>query len=550
MGFTDYSHVNMDTSSSEYLQPTSEGSWRNRLIERTDVFFTIAFAVECGLKIVAMGFVWGKGSYLRDPWNKLDFTVVVSSMLSDVPGMPDASGLRTLRVLRPLRSVNKIPELRTLVVAMLKSIPKLVSVIMLLSFIFAVFGILGIQLFSGRLHSRCRLTPFPVTLAWQPGLNYTEHKCLDVDEPASFNFMSINDRPSWTKSSSMWNEPRDCWWPLDEEDTRFCSYERGYGSYECYHGQDLDDDEPADESAWRWCGSNFDALGNLRFKSNTFFSPAGLELSKDDLRVWDTHIEDLNWGLTNFDNIGYAAVTIFQSITLEGWSDVMYFCQDGISVPLATIFFVVLTLFGGFFALNLVLAVLEEATTAEAEVQKQKLEQQREDEKKAAEARRERDRQWDVQQRLACAGGGKTSLNLIVQIEVDETSKAQAEKEAEAEAKKKVEAKVTDARADGAPQPKGPKSFADVIEGPAANYFFTALIIANTVVLALDRYPISSHEQVPRSLVASLGSSRAFESKRARAPISLLLPPPFLSTLCRTSTCWPISYSPSSSFSR
>ena len=137
-------------------------------------------------------------------------------MLSDVPGMPDASGLRTLRVLRPLRSVNKIPELRTLVVAMLKSIPKLVSVIMLLSFIFAVFGILGIQLFSGRLHSRCRLTPFPVTLAWQPGLNYTEHKCLDVDEPASFNFMSINDRPSWTKSSSMWNEPRDCWWPLSE----------------------------------------------------------------------------------------------------------------------------------------------------------------------------------------------------------------------------------------------------------------------------------------------------------------------------------------------
>ena len=528
MGFTDYSHVNMDTSSSEYLQPTSEGSWRNRLIERTDVFFTVAFAVECGLKIVAMGFVWGQGSYLRDPWNKLDFTVVASSMLTDVPGMPDASGLRTLRILRPLRSVNKIPELRTLVVAMLKSIPKLASVVMLLSFIFAVFGILGIQLFSGRLHSRCRLTPFPVTLAWQPGLNYTEHKCLDVDEPASFNFMSINDRPSWTKSSSMWAEPRDCWWPLDEEDARFCSYERGYGSYECYHGQDLNDDEPADESAWRWCGSNFDALGNLRFKSNTFFSPEGLELSSEDLRVWDTHIEDLNWGLTNFDNIGYAAITIFQSITLEGWSDVMYFCQDGVSVPLATIFFVILTLFGGFFALNLVLAVLEEATTAEAEVQREKLEQQREDEKKAAEARRERDRQWDVQQQLA-RSGGKTSLNLIVQIEVDQTSKAQAEQEAEA--KKQVEAKVTGAPADGTPQPKGPKTFADVIEGPAANYFFTALIIANTVVLALDRYPISSHEQVPR---ASQPPVRASSEKRTRARARLR----------RTSTCWPILDSP------
>ena len=35
---------------------------------------------------------------------------------------------------------------------------------------------------------------------------------------------------------------------------------------------------------------------------------------------------------SNFDNIGYAIVTIFQSITLEGWSDIMYFYQDGASM--------------------------------------------------------------------------------------------------------------------------------------------------------------------------------------------------------------------------
>ena len=126
-----------------------------------------------------------------------------------------------------------------------------------------------------------------------------------------------------------------------------CAAPGSKGVHECYHGQDLNDDEPADESAWRWCGSNFDALGNLRFKSNTFFSPEGLELSSEDLRVWDTHIEDLNWGLTNFDNIGYAAVTIFQSITLEGWSDIMFFCQDGVSIGTASMYFVVMVLFGG-----------------------------------------------------------------------------------------------------------------------------------------------------------------------------------------------------------
>lgn len=40
------------------------------------------------------------------------------------------------------------------------------------------------------------------------------------------------------------------------------------------------------------------------------------------------------------------------------------------------------------------------------------------------------------------------------------------------------------------------KSFADVMEGNEANLFFTMLIIANTVVLALNRYPLSESEQV------------------------------------------------------
>ena len=31
-----------------------------------------------------------------------------------------------------------------------------------------------------------------------------------------------------------------------------------------------------------------------------------------------------NSGITNFDNIGLACLTVFQCITLEGWTDVMY----------------------------------------------------------------------------------------------------------------------------------------------------------------------------------------------------------------------------------
>lgn len=31
-----------------------------------------------------------------------------------------------------------------------------------------------------------------------------------------------------------------------------------------------------------------------------------------------------NFGITNFDNFGLAMLTVFQCITLEGWTDVLY----------------------------------------------------------------------------------------------------------------------------------------------------------------------------------------------------------------------------------
>lgn len=31
-----------------------------------------------------------------------------------------------------------------------------------------------------------------------------------------------------------------------------------------------------------------------------------------------------NYGITNFDNFGLAMLTVFQCVTLEGWTDVLY----------------------------------------------------------------------------------------------------------------------------------------------------------------------------------------------------------------------------------
>lgn len=49
-----------------------------RLQERTEAYFLGIFCVEASLKIIALGFVLHKHSYLRNIWNIMDFFVVVT----------------------------------------------------------------------------------------------------------------------------------------------------------------------------------------------------------------------------------------------------------------------------------------------------------------------------------------------------------------------------------------------------------------------------------------------------------------------------------------
>lgn len=66
-----------------------------------------------------MGFIIDKGSYLRDPWNWLDFLVVISSLLTEIPAMKSFSGMRTFRLMRPLRSLTTMPSMRILISTLL-----------------------------------------------------------------------------------------------------------------------------------------------------------------------------------------------------------------------------------------------------------------------------------------------------------------------------------------------------------------------------------------------------------------------------------------------
>lgn len=62
--------------------PVDKDAKINEQLLLADFFFTGLFTLEMLLKIVAMGLVLHRGAYLRDPWNILDFVVVVGSILN------------------------------------------------------------------------------------------------------------------------------------------------------------------------------------------------------------------------------------------------------------------------------------------------------------------------------------------------------------------------------------------------------------------------------------------------------------------------------------
>jgi hypothetical protein len=65
-----------------------------------------------------------KGSYLRDLWNILDFTIILTAYIPFMTGeaSTNIASLRSLRVLRPLRTISSIKSLRDIIRALLSAV--------------------------------------------------------------------------------------------------------------------------------------------------------------------------------------------------------------------------------------------------------------------------------------------------------------------------------------------------------------------------------------------------------------------------------------------
>ena len=116
------------------------------------VLFAV-FMFELGVKIIAYGFVFTPRSYIKNPWNKLDFIVICATILGYIPGQEDSQLGRILRLgrcLRPLRMINRNEGMKVIITAVIGSLGVNLSVVGLMGMLFLIFGILGVNLFAGQ----------------------------------------------------------------------------------------------------------------------------------------------------------------------------------------------------------------------------------------------------------------------------------------------------------------------------------------------------------------------------------------------------------------
>lgn len=123
-----------------------------------DLFMTCAFTFEMVVKILAWGFACaGKDSYIREPWNILDFLIVLSALMGVIAGdsikISFFKALRILKVLRPLRVIARNKSLKIAIVALGSSLPNIVNLQVIVLFFVFLFAILQTTILSGQFNA-------------------------------------------------------------------------------------------------------------------------------------------------------------------------------------------------------------------------------------------------------------------------------------------------------------------------------------------------------------------------------------------------------------
>jgi len=307
--------------------------WVNDYVER--VFLAI-YTLESAVKILSRGMVLANFTYLRDPWNILDISVILTAYLdividsfssiankdkkdgeqdapSQIPGM---AALRAFRVLRALKAISVIPGLKTIVSALIESVKALKDVMILTLFGLTVFALIGLQLFMGSLKRKC-IKEWPGHFIhgsnWNysadPNYNHQREPAMDCDLNAV-----CSDWPKFEVDENG-DYPRFEDWVLDE-----CNYCNVNGKVQL-------------------CGNTTDAGHCQR---GFICLPFG---------------DNPDYGYTSFDSFWWAFLSLFRLMVQDYWEN-LYQLTLRTNGKVYVLFFIFVIFLGSFYLINLILAVV------------------------------------------------------------------------------------------------------------------------------------------------------------------------------------------------
>uniref|UniRef100_A0A667XBC8 Sodium channel protein n=1 Tax=Myripristis murdjan TaxID=586833 RepID=A0A667XBC8_9TELE len=270
--------------------------------------FTGIYTFESLIKILARGFCVGKFTFLRDPWNWLDFSVILMAYITEFINLGNVSALRTFRVLRALKTISVIPGLKTIVGALIQSVKKLSDVMILTVFCLSVFALIGLQLFMGNLRQKCVRIPVPsngtsTTSATSDDMLLLNSTMMDVNNTLVQN--ATENYFNWTEYIS---DENNYYYLPNRRDALLCG--NGSGAGLCPEGF--------------WCikaGRNPD------------------------------------YGYTSFDTFSWAFLSLFRLMTQDFWENLYQQTLRAAGKPYM-IFFVLVIFLGSFYLVNLILAVV------------------------------------------------------------------------------------------------------------------------------------------------------------------------------------------------
>ena len=317
-----------------------------------NLWFTAIFTIECLLRVFVRGFA----GYMANPWNRLDFLIVSTSLLSLlailVPALGFLKQLRILRVARPLRLLMRDPGMRIVVETIFKTLPAVFNILSICFALMVVFAIIGMRLFSGtfgscsapEITSRDLCNPAGKAALEAAGHGSSAggaHGSLadahgSMDNAASYAFTVVASPPPVPVADES-AAPID---ELDEEED------------DDYH-KELEGEKGAARrrrmQAWDRSGRQLKGAGG------------GGGGKADGVVVWE------NPPSGNFDNFGNSMLALFVMTTGDNMPDIMFAGMDsiGVDIPperhdisLGVIYFIAWILVGSFMALNLFVGVI------------------------------------------------------------------------------------------------------------------------------------------------------------------------------------------------